>query len=236
MEPLSSIEPHCCFVNLVTVIDTGHLQTASDILPTSASCLIWMRLLSSIELYRPFVHCSFGNSFQSRCLDNLAMSMQTKFKHRGTLLDLDETIESYRAAPIRCPINRSYWPYCFSNHRPLRCICAVGLPIWRNWTSSSRSFALSPGCSYQFLFRYPSQRPSNNGASCLTWTRPSSSFELPLCSIPLAILIDSHHSTTFLVSLILDLSNNMASRLIWMIPSNSIKLYFHSSPLTNFIS
>jgi hypothetical protein len=74
----------------------------------SASCLIWMRLLSSIELYRPFVHCSFGNSFQSRCLDNLAMSRQTKFEHRSTLFDLDETIESYRAAPICCPINRSY--------------------------------------------------------------------------------------------------------------------------------
>ncbi|KAG2120006.1 hypothetical protein BD769DRAFT_1578803, partial [Suillus cothurnatus] len=110
--PIESNTPSNCITTpslglsaLLTMLIYPHfsttLPTAFEAYSSWVSCLDGAsELHRATLLLRQTSHCH-----RHICLDNLAMNMQTKFEHRSTLLDLDETIESYRAAPIRCPIN-----------------------------------------------------------------------------------------------------------------------------------
>ncbi|KAG1830277.1 TPR-like protein [Suillus subalutaceus] len=52
-------------------------------------------------------HCPPGNSRRSSSLNNLAISLQSRFKQRGIMSDLDEAIELHRAALLLRPPGHS---------------------------------------------------------------------------------------------------------------------------------
>jgi len=117
---LNSAESHLCFSHLVIVIDPSlsvtlpGVQSGTDF--TTGVMSDSELLDKAIDFYRVVLAlCPPDHSHRSLSLNNLAISLDARFKQRGVQSDLDEAIDLHRAALALCPPGHSHRSLSLNN-------------------------------------------------------------------------------------------------------------------------